>query len=218
MIKNPLLYLLVERLNALRSPGVRADDSDLEQQHLDRLLAERGQSDISWQEIVLAEYVMLDRLDLAAVPTRTHHWFLEYLTVQGPPRTTRVGFFSDLYELLDPVGKFLAIRALARAGERGAHELEHCVDHVAASDDSRLGQRTVELTNVLVDVWLSEDAIDRDEKRVNGRPMPWWFQDAIRIVRRVGSRREQLEATLRARGDRLDEDTARNLTRPSEQF
>ena len=216
MIRNPLLYLLVERLNALRRPGVRADDSDFEHQHLDRLLAERTQADISWHDVVLADYVTLDRPDLAAVPTRTHHWFLEQLTLQGPPHTTREGFFTDLYDLLDPVGKFLAIRALARAGERGFQELGRCTAHVTAGDESSHGQRTAELTNLLVDVWLSEDIVDRDERRTSGRPMPWWFRQAIDVARYASRRRDQVDATLRARGERLDKQTAENLIRLSE--
>ncbi len=214
MIDNPLLYLLVDRLNALRRPGVSSDDSDLEHQHIDRMMAERAPGDARWSDHALNAYLRLARLDLADIPARTHHWFVEQLATSGGWHDARPGLFVDLFDLLDPVGRFLTVRTLTRfSGESGWDELAHIVQHLAETDDAIRDRRAREFADLLLDVWLSEGfAYDvREGGEREGRAVAEWFRLTIRVAQGYPGIREQVRAALLERAETLDQRTAAAL-------
>jgi len=214
MIEDPLLHLLVSRLNELRRPGVNADEADQEHQQLDRMLAEAAPGEMSWHDHAMNAYVRLDRRDFADVPSRTHHWFLERLPAGPWLREARPDFLANLYDLVDPVGRFLLVRAVSRSVRDVGFDLFAPVLAPLSRLDDRdvRNRRARELIDLLVDVWLSEGTVSgRNEGASIERRLPPWFRDAIFGAIRSPFLGQPTRAVLRERAGTLDRETARML-------
>ena len=218
MIRNLLLHLLVQRLNVIRHPGADLDESDREEQQLAGFLAE-DLRDLTWRNDALGAYVVLRRGDLAGIPTRTHHWFVEELALDERFRQPREGFYADLYDLMDPVGKFVMLESLTRwvtqqlvTGEETTVFRE--LDQLTEGLRDAAGREFVDL---LLDVWLSDEAAAIGER--GERSIPQWLAEIVRSAQYIGGLREQIPAAFEERAAMLDPVTAdalMNLARARE--
>ena len=104
MIEDQLIYLLVERLKQLKSPGMSLEDADLGLNLLDNVLFHRLKKEqepnykqTKYETLLTRSYLKLDEEDYQAIGIEANIWFLELINDQ----TTEENIYQIISENID---------------------------------------------------------------------------------------------------------------------
>jgi hypothetical protein len=213
VIENPLLALVARHIANLAASGDSAEIRNAEQAWLEQALATEAHQGVSWRKLLLDTYCGLERNDLASMPLRAHHWLIERVLAAGPDDIrVRNGFFSDLFALLDPFGRHLAIKVLVDRNEF-VEQLPALLGRLSVDNSGdRPSPRVQEVAEIVLDLRFGESQMIRERAAARGlSPADRAVRALVRWSRQHGQA-DAVGAAVRNRAARAGGETGAELT------